>query len=99
MTRIIKIDPFNIDMELLEEAAVVIRRGGLAAFPTETVYSCWVLMAFQKYSKPMLLRPKTLILRPHGAILITVQLSSMSEAERNSVKHPYRIASTFLIVN
>ena len=38
MTKVIKIDPFNIDMELLEEAAAVIRRGGLAAFPTETVY-------------------------------------------------------------
>lgn len=38
LTKIIKIDPMNIDAALLEEAAAVIRRGGLVAFPTETVY-------------------------------------------------------------
>ncbi len=38
MTKIIKINPEKIDMELLEEAACVIKRGGLVAFPTETVY-------------------------------------------------------------
>lgn len=38
MTKIIKINPEKIDMELLEEAAHVIKHGGLVAFPTETVY-------------------------------------------------------------
>ncbi len=38
MTKIIKIDPANIDMELLAQAADVIKHGGLVAFPTETVY-------------------------------------------------------------
>ncbi|MBE7055174.1 MAG: threonylcarbamoyl-AMP synthase [Ruminococcaceae bacterium] len=38
MTKIIKIDPANIDMELLSQAADVIKHGGLVAFPTETVY-------------------------------------------------------------
>ena len=38
MTKIIKIDPLNIDMELLSQAADVIKHGGLVAFPTETVY-------------------------------------------------------------
>lgn len=37
-TRIIKIDPYNIDMALIDEAAGIIRRGGLVAMPTETVY-------------------------------------------------------------
>ncbi len=37
-TRIIKIDPLKIDIDLLSEAAEVIKRGGLVAFPTETVY-------------------------------------------------------------
>ncbi len=37
-TRVIKIDPYNIDMSLMTEAAEIIRRGGLVAFPTETVY-------------------------------------------------------------
>ncbi len=38
MTKIIKIDPLNIDMDLLSQAADVIKHGGLVAFPTETVY-------------------------------------------------------------
>ncbi|MGC9209906.1 MAG: L-threonylcarbamoyladenylate synthase [Acidilobus sp.] len=37
-TRILKIDPERIDLELVREAAEVIRRGGIVAFPTETVY-------------------------------------------------------------
>lgn len=37
-TKIIKIDPLNIDYSLLSEAADIIKRGGLVAFPTETVY-------------------------------------------------------------
>lgn len=33
-----KVDIHNIDMEIIKEAGAVIRRGGLVAFPTETVY-------------------------------------------------------------
>ena len=38
MTKIITINPENIDMDLLAQAAEVIKHGGLVAFPTETVY-------------------------------------------------------------
>lgn len=38
MTKIIKINPANIDINLLSQAADVIKHGGLVAFPTETVY-------------------------------------------------------------
>jgi len=38
VTKIIRINPENIDTDLLMEAAGVIKRGGLVAFPTETVY-------------------------------------------------------------
>ena len=38
MTKIITINPTNIDMDLLSQAADVIKHGGLVAFPTETVY-------------------------------------------------------------
>ena len=38
MTKIIKINPANIDTDLLAQAADVIKHGGLVAFPTETVY-------------------------------------------------------------
>ena len=37
-TRILKVDPENPDPQVIREAAVLLRRGGLVAFPTETVY-------------------------------------------------------------
>lgn len=37
-TRILDINPGQIDANLINEAASVIKRGGLVAFPTETVY-------------------------------------------------------------
>jgi L-threonylcarbamoyladenylate synthase len=38
MTRILKINPLNPEMEKIRKAAAVIRSGGLVVFPTETVY-------------------------------------------------------------
>lgn len=37
-TVVIKVDPKNPDKEKIAQAAGIIRRGGLVAFPTETVY-------------------------------------------------------------
>lgn len=37
-TRVLSIDPFRIDETVIAEAARVVARGGLVAFPTETVY-------------------------------------------------------------
>ncbi|MBL7084939.1 MAG: threonylcarbamoyl-AMP synthase [Candidatus Omnitrophica bacterium] len=37
-TKVVKIDPENIDLEKIKEAAEVIKKGGIVAFPTETVY-------------------------------------------------------------
>lgn len=37
-TKIITIDENNINEELIEQAGAVLKRGGLVAFPTETVY-------------------------------------------------------------
>ncbi len=37
-TEILRIDPLHIDGEALAHAALILRRGGLVAFPTETVY-------------------------------------------------------------
>lgn len=37
-TRVLKIDPENPEPLLIKEAAAVLQRGGLVAFPTETVY-------------------------------------------------------------
>ena len=38
MTKILTINPINPEMNLIREAAEVIRNGGTVAFPTETVY-------------------------------------------------------------
>ncbi len=38
MTKILTLDPLDIDHSLVKEAAAVLHRGGLVAFPTETVY-------------------------------------------------------------
>lgn len=37
-TRVIPLDPLRIDASVVAEAAAILRRGGLVAFPTETVY-------------------------------------------------------------
>jgi L-threonylcarbamoyladenylate synthase len=37
-TRVLQIDAHHPDMQLIAEAAAVLQRGGLVAFPTETVY-------------------------------------------------------------
>ncbi|HHV74796.1 MAG TPA: threonylcarbamoyl-AMP synthase [Thermoanaerobacterium sp.] len=38
MTKIVKLDRDNPDMNLIDEAATILLNGGLVAFPTETVY-------------------------------------------------------------
>lgn len=38
MTQVIKLDPKNPDIKIINEAAKIIQKGGLVAFPTETVY-------------------------------------------------------------
>ena len=50
-TRIIKIDENNIDKSLIEEAAKIIREGGLVAFPTETVYGLGANGLYEKAVK------------------------------------------------
>lgn len=37
-TKVITIEENNINMEAVEEAGAILKRGGLVAFPTETVY-------------------------------------------------------------
>lgn len=37
-TKVVKMDPENIDMNIIREAAEIINKGGIVVFPTETVY-------------------------------------------------------------
>ena len=43
MTATVTIDPVHPEPELIRAAALVLRRGGLVAFPTETVYGLGAL--------------------------------------------------------
>jgi len=38
ITEVVKTDELNIDMSMIKKAAGILKRGGLVAFPTETVY-------------------------------------------------------------
>ena len=37
-TIVVKVDPDNIDYDIIKQAAAIINRGGIVVFPTETVY-------------------------------------------------------------
>ena len=41
-TKVVKVDPDNIDYSVIKEAAEIINRGGVVVFPTETVYGIGV---------------------------------------------------------
>lgn len=77
MTKIIKINPEKIDMELLEEAAHIIKGGGLVAFPTETVYGLGA-DSFNDASVKDIFRAKG---RPSDNPLIS-HIADFSEIER-----------------
>jgi translation factor SUA5 len=44
MVKIIKVDRNNPDEKILNMAVEVLRRGGLVAFPTETVYGLELML-------------------------------------------------------
>lgn len=58
MPDIIKISGANPDKKVIQKAAKIIRRGGLAAFPTETVYGIAALPKFSKKLDKVKKRPK-----------------------------------------
>ncbi len=41
-TKVLKINPYNPDKEIIRKAAKALREGGIIAFPTETVYGLFV---------------------------------------------------------
>ena len=50
-TKVVKIDPFQIDENEMKEAAELIRKGELVAFPTETVYGLVQMRCIRKHQK------------------------------------------------
>ncbi len=73
-TKVIRVDPFNPSAEAVAEAAEVLKRGGLVAFPTETVYGLGAL-AYLRESVLRIFRVKK---RPLDNPLI-VHISKLSD--------------------
>ena len=80
-TEIIKIDERNPDKDALKKAAGIIKRGGLVAFPTETVYGLAADYRNKKAIEKLCMVKK----RPEGKPF-TVHISSPSELKKLSCK-------------
>jgi len=54
VTLVLKTDPVNPDPHILREAAGILKKGGIVAFPTETVYGLGAIVyneeAVKRYS-------------------------------------------------
>ncbi len=92
-TKVIKIDPENIDLEKIREAAEVIRKGGIVAFPTETVYG----LAADFCNKQAVEKIFTLKKRPRDKPL-TVQIQDIAYLEELASEIPtfaYRLMNKY----
>lgn len=92
-TEVIKIDPENIDLEKISEAAEVIKKGGVIAFPTETVYG----LAADFSNKQAVEKIFTLKKRPKDKPL-TVQIQDITYLEELVSEIPtfvYQLISKF----
>jgi L-threonylcarbamoyladenylate synthase len=89
-TRIIRIDPVNPDTSALAEAAEVIKRGGLVAFPTETVYG----LGADAYNRDAVRRIFEAKNRPMDNPLIAhiCELEWLEAVARNVPEKAHRIA-------
>ena len=92
-TQIIKIDPENINYEKIEDSAAILRRGGLVAFPTETVYGLGALATDADAAKKIYAAKG----RPSDNPLI-IHVASPSDAERYAYTCPlyYKLADAFM---
>ncbi len=82
-TEVIKIDPEDIDLEKIRKAAEVIKKGGVVAFPTETVYG----LAADFSNKQAVEKIFTLKKRPKDKPL-TVQIQDITYLEELACEIP-----------
>ncbi len=75
-TQVVKIDPEDIDLEKIRQAAGIIKKGGIVGFPTETVYG----LAADFANKQAVKRIFELKKRPKDKPL-TVQIRDISRLE------------------
>ncbi|MBN2097226.1 MAG: threonylcarbamoyl-AMP synthase [Candidatus Omnitrophica bacterium] len=92
-TEVIRIDPENIELDKIEQAAQVIKRGGIVGFPTETVYG----LAADFFNQQAVERIFTIKKRPADKYL-TVQISDIAYLEKLNCQVPdyaYKLISKF----
>lgn len=92
-TKVIRIDSQNIDLEKIERAAEVIKKGGLVAFPTETVYG----LGADFLNKRAVARVFAVKRRPRDKAL-TVQIADITYLEKLTDNIPafaYQLMSKF----
>ena len=92
-TKVVKIDPENIDQEKIKRAAGIIRKGGIVAFPTETVYGLGADF-LNKQAVDRIFKVKK---RPKGKPL-TVQIQDIASLEELACDIPafaYQLMSRF----
>lgn len=83
MTVVLETDALNPDIRVIEEGARILLRGGLVAFPTETVYGLGAVAFFEKSVSKVFEVKK----RPPDNPLI-IHISSMEMLEKVAVKIP-----------
>lgn len=92
-TEVIKIDSENIDQENIKQAAGIIRKGGIVAFPTETVYG----LGADFLNKQAIDRIFKVKKRPKGKPL-TVQIQDISSLKELACDIPafaYQLMNRF----
>lgn len=92
-TKIVKIDAINFKQEDFDQAADILRKGGLVAFPTETVYGLGA-NALDEKASAKIYEAKG---RPSDNPLI-VHISKTEDIEKLAKEIPdtaYKLASTF----
>jgi tRNA threonylcarbamoyl adenosine modification protein (Sua5/YciO/YrdC/YwlC family) len=92
-TEIFKLDPINPDTEKIKEAAFILKKGGLVAFPTETVYGLGANLTSKK-SIERLVEVKQ---RPPGK-LFSIHIFNKADIEkfaRDIVPAVYKIIDRF----
>ena len=92
-TEVVKIDPQNVELEKVQKAAEVIKKGGLVAFPTETVYG----LGADFLNKQAVARVFAVKKRPKHKAL-TVQIADITYLEKLTDNIPtfaYQLMSKF----
>lgn len=82
-TRLLRINPENPEPDLIRSAAAVLRRGGLAAFPTETVYGLGANL-----DDPQAIQELYQVKRRPFEKQVTIHLADASDLEKYPVRVP-----------